>query len=106
MSPRIIAALLLLSLTSVISAAQETKKNEVGLLLGGQFAPSQTISAVAPVPDRNIDIGSDIAFQVTYARHLAGNGAIALYLEVPLVATPRQELQSGTGALPDHYASL
>lgn len=105
MRTRLLSGVFLFCLAGVIAVGQEIKKNEIGLLLGGQLAPNQTISSTA-VPDRNIDIGSDIAFQATYARHLVGNGATALYLEIPLVASPRQELRSGTGTLPDHYASL
>ena len=105
MKAQIVFALLLVFSASLISFAQE-KDNEVGLLLGGQFTPSQSIEASAPVPDRNIDIGSGIAFQATYARRLTGTERAALYFEVPFIAAPRQELKSGTGALPDHYASL
>ena len=105
MKTRFIALLFLLA-TTVASSAQEAKKNELGLLLGWQFAPSLTIDSATLVPERNVDIGSGIAFQATYARHLTGNGAAALYFELPFVASPRQDLQSGTGTLPDHYASL
>lgn len=105
MKIRLFSGVFFFCLAGMTAVGQEIKKNEVGLLVGAQFAPNQTISASA-VPDRNIDIGSGIAFQATYARHLVGNGTTALYLEVPLVASPRQELQSGTGSLPDHYASL
>jgi hypothetical protein len=62
--------LALVSLTFVMaeSQAQTNRKNELGLLLGATVTPE--LKATAPAP-ANLEIGSGITFQLTYARQLS-----------------------------------
>jgi opacity protein-like surface antigen len=85
-------------------AAQETRKNELGLLLGATVTPGRTITPA--VVDPNINIGTGLTFQATYARRVTNGRTAALYLEVPFVAMPNAYVRSGTNAVPEAYASL
>jgi len=76
-------------------------KNEVGLLLGGIVTPDQGI-----VPSGRLEIGAGYTFQATYARQLTKSEKIALYFEVPFLATPLVDVRSGDPAAPQNYASL
>lgn len=84
--PRLLCALLLLfGLDSAL--AQESRKNELGLLLGGEIIPSRSTATGA-----DISLTNSIALSADYARHLAGT-SIALYLEVPFAAVPSHKVK-------------
>jgi hypothetical protein len=86
-----------------IARAQETRANEVGLLLGGTVTPQLAISSAG---GGSIHFGSGLTFQATYARHLANLPMAQLSLEVPLLAAPSVRASSAKGRVPSEYASL
>lgn len=81
--------------------AQDDWKNEIGLLLGGPITPSLQLNGGG-----KIDIGSGLTYQATYARRLLDGQTAALYIEVPLLAIPQQNVSSTSGTIPANYASL
>ena len=83
--------------------AQENRKNEIGLLLGGTVTPA--LDVVGPVSNR-LEVGSGITSQLTYARELARTRSLAWYLEVPALATPLQDITTSNGVVPKNYDSF
>lgn len=76
--------------------AQDTHKNEVGLLLGAEFVPSRNTAAGSP-----IDFSRSIVFSANYARQLAGDSTSVL-LEFPFAAAPSHKVRSSqTGLITD-----
>jgi hypothetical protein len=91
------------AIAASIAHAQETRANEVGLLLGGAVTPSLTITSAG---GGSIQFGSGLTFQATYARHLANLPMARLSLEVPLLAAPSVKTNSTNGRIPSEFASL
>lgn len=87
-----IAATILLGATGLAQS-----KNEVGLLLGGSIVPTSTT---------NLNINSGLAYQATYAHRFTGNTSLGFGFEVPFVALPSQDVQSGSPVSPRNYASI
>src|SRR5215813_1663444 len=73
--------------TLLESSGLAQSKNEVGLLLGGSIVPTSTT---------NLNINSGLAYQATYAYKFTGDGAVGFGFEVPFVAIPSQDVQSGS----------
>lgn len=97
-----------LTITCIVLAlspayGQDNRKNEIGLLLGGTFTPS--LDLAGPGANR-LEIGSGTTFQLTYERQLTTTGSTALYLEVPALAIPLQDITSSNGVVPRNYASF
>lgn len=84
------------------ASAQQDRKNEIGLLLGGTVTPNVGITGQS----EPVEIGAGLTFQATYARQLLRRPAAALYLEVPFLAVPLQNLSSSNGGVPANYDSL
>ena len=98
----------LLALASLVFAlipahAQDEKKNEIGLLLGGTITPSLTVAGKVA---KRIEIGSGITFQLNYARRLTSGQSAQLYLEVPALAIPLQDVRASNGIVPLNYDSF
>ena len=70
-----------------LSFAQE-EKNELGLLLGGEFIPR-----AATTCKQKLSVGRIIAYSVDYARRLS-SGNTALLLEFPFVTGPSHRVES------------
>jgi len=87
-----------------LSAAQAEKgsKNELGLLLGATVTPTRTLSGQAA----DVEFGSGLVFQATYARQLRNFHATALFFELPFVASPFVDLSSSNLSVPSNYAFL
>lgn len=79
----------------------ESKKNELGLLLGGVVTGQKTTMGGAPV-----DVGAGLTFQATYARRIKEGKRAALYFEVPFVATPSTEVRSPDTSVAHNYDTL
>lgn len=97
-----------LTITCIVLAlfpayAQDNRKNEIGLLLGGTFTPA--LNVAGPGANR-LEIGSGITFQLTYARQLTTARSMALYFEVPALAIPLQDITSSNGTVPRNYDSF
>jgi hypothetical protein len=90
-------------LTMGFVQAQEERKNELGLLLGGTVTPS--LDTTGPGSDR-LEVGAGITFQLNYARLLTSSNRFALHLEAPAVAIPLQDIHGSSGSLPLNYDSF
>jgi len=95
----IVRTLIVVSLFATLleSSGLAQSKNEVGLLLGGSIVPTSTT---------NLSINSGLAYQATYAHKFTGDGVVGFGFEVPFVAIPSQDVQSGSPFSPRNYASL
>jgi hypothetical protein len=85
------------------AAAQDDKKNELGLLLGVVLRPYA--DAVGPTVGR-IDVKRGLTYQANYARKLGTTSGLAFHLEFPFVATPSADVSSTIDAVPRNYASI
>lgn len=97
-----VAVLVTLSLSVL---AEDVKKNEVALLLGVKITTDQTIAS-GPGAGSKLDVGTGLTFQATYGRRLAGNDRVALFFEVPFLATPSTDVSSTFTAVPRNFASI
>ena len=88
---------------AVAACAQEARKNEVGLLLGGTVTPAIRIAGQS---DGHVDIGAGLTFQATYARELLSRQPASLYFELPFLAIPLQHISTSNGSVPANYDSL
>jgi hypothetical protein len=76
----------LLLLVGATLSAQDARKNEIGLLLGGEVIPGRSTAAGG-----KIAYSSSIAFSANYARRLMGDST-ALFLEFPFAAVPSHKV--------------
>ena len=83
--------------------AQENKKNELGLLLGAIVTPTLTTAGPAPT---QIEVSPGITFQLNYARRLWLTRSAGLYLEIPALAIPLQEIRATNTSVPKNYDSF
>lgn len=95
--------ILVCAIAALAAHAQDRRKNEVGLLLGGAVTPNLTLSDLAR---DSINFGAGLTFQASYARHLAEGSKAQLSLEVPLLAAPSVSASSKDSRVPSEYASL
>jgi hypothetical protein len=102
MFKKMVLMILWAALGASLSHAQNSPKNELGLLLGGPVTPELAISNQAA----RITFGSGITFQATYAHRLLDLKAAAVSFEVPFIAAPNIPVSSATNAVPANYASL
>jgi hypothetical protein len=91
-----------LSMIWTSSQAQERRKNEIGLLLGGTVTPNVGLKPTAG----EVSVSTGLTLQATFARELVTGRVASLYLEVPFVATPLQDVSSSSSSVPANYASL
>jgi hypothetical protein len=77
-----------LMLVAMTAFAESDQKNELGLLLGGEFVPQRTTT----VGDK-VDFGNSVVFSSDYARRLAG-GNTAVFLELPFAAAPSHNVRT------------
>ena len=83
--------------------AQDSRKNEIGLLLGATVTPTLNVAGTG---GSRLEIGTGTTFQLTYARRLVTTPHLALYLEVPALAIPLQDITASIGAVPRNYDSF
>jgi hypothetical protein len=92
--------ILLLGATAV---AQDERKNELGLLLGMEFVPANTL---ATAPGGSVRFGKSEVFQVNYARRLFSGDKAALWLELPALAGPSHSIRTANPATPVNVATF
>jgi len=83
--------------------AEDSRKNEIGFLLGATVAPTLNVAGTGGT---RLEIGTGATFQLTYARRLVTAPHLALYFEVPALATPLQDITASIGAVPRNYDSF
>ena len=90
-----------MSLFSVGSA--NAQKHEASFLFGGISTGDKDFNLPSPGQFR---IGTGLTYQANYAHRLVDAKIAALYLEVPLSATPSTDINSSNVFAPRNYASL
>lgn len=95
--------LLLLMCLSGVASAQDEKKNELGLLLGVEFIPSNTL---ATAPGGAVEFGKSEVFQVNFARRIVRGQKAALWFEVPAAAGPSHSIRTANAATPVSVATF
>lgn len=86
-----------------VSAAAQTKNNEVGLLIGSEFIPENSLSGSPTVPLR---YGNSETYQINYARRLVQKGKTGLWLEIPALAGPSHSINRSDPTLPKNLATF
>jgi len=86
-----------------VAYAEDSRKNEIGFLLGATVAPTLNVAGTGGT---RLEIGTGATFQLTYARRLVTAPHLALYFEVPTLATPLQDITASIGAVPRNYDSF
>lgn len=94
---------MLLICFSTMAFAQNEKKNELGLLLGFESVPSNTLAAA---PGGAVRFGKSEVFQVNYARRVIRGQTAALWLEVPAAAGPSHTIRTADPATPVSVATF
>ena len=79
------------------------QKYEVAVSLGGMTTPDRDFRLPGP---GSLRIGAGLTYQGNYAQRLVNARLAALYLEVPLAATPSTKIKSSNVLSPRDYASL
>ena len=90
-------------LLGAVATAQDDKKNELGLLLGIEFVPSNTLAAA---PGGPVTFGKSEVFQVNFARRLFRGEKAALWLEFPALAGPSHTVRAANLATPVSVATF
>jgi len=83
--------------------AETDRRNELGILLGATVTPE--VQTLAPNAG-TLQIGPGITFQLDYARELKKSQTLGLYLEVPALAIPLQNVTTNLGTAPRNYDSF
>lgn len=91
----------------MLASAAVAQKNEFEAGVARTYIPGLGIKP-GPIKLVNnaVNFGVGVGFEVNYARHLLGNGFVALDAEVPIVVNPDEDLGSGNGAVPKAYSSV
>ena len=95
--------MIVILLFGVSAVAQDDKKNEVGLLLGIEFVPDNTLAAA---PGGPLTFGKSEVFQVNFARRLFRGEKAALWLELPALAGPSHTIRAANPATPVSVATF
>jgi len=86
---RKLLALIFLS-TSLLSAQDKEKNNQLAFMLGAEFIPDHSTATTPSVP---VNISNSVVFQLNFAHRLAGTNT-QLWLEIPAPAAPSHSVRS------------
>jgi hypothetical protein len=96
-----IGALMAVCTFAVQASAQ---KNELSGSVGRTLISHQSIPG-APSFDPFLRFGKGYSFEINYARHVANAGPLSLYLEVPFLGNPDEDLHAAQNVIPEHFSS-
>ena len=96
-----IGALMAVCTFAVQASAQ---KNELSGSVGRTLISHQTIPD-APSFDPFLRFGKGLSFEINYARHVANGGPLSLYLEVPFLGNPDEDLHASQNVIPEQFSS-
>ena len=96
----IIGALIAVCTFTVQASAQ---KNELSGILGRTFISDQRIQGALSF-DPNLRFGKGLSFEIDYARRVIGTGPLSLYLEVPFVGNPDEDLHAAQNVIPKQFS--
>lgn len=82
------------------------QRNELAGLVGRTFISNQGIVS-SNVFDNNLRFGNGLSFEVNYARGVLGSQLYSLWLEVPLVVNPDEDLHAAIpNRVPQQYRGI
>jgi hypothetical protein len=96
-----VGALMAVCTFAVQASAQ---KNELSGSLGRTLISHQRIPG-APSFDPDLRFGKGLSFEINYARHLADAGPLSLYLEVPFLGNPDEDIHAAQNLVPQQFSS-
>ncbi len=96
-----VGALMAVCTFAVQASAQN---NELTGSLGRTLISHQLIAG-APSFDPDLRFGKGWSFEVNYARHVVDAGPLSLYLEVPFVGNPDEDLHAAQNVIPQQFSS-
>lgn len=96
--------LLFLGLTS-LCAAQDQKKHEFAVTVGRTFVSDQTVPNTS-FPDNTVHSGEGLSFDFSYAHVLQSYKWGSVWVEIPVVWNPDEDLNYGQNQVPLGYSSL
>ena len=88
----------------IIVAPVAAQKNELSGILGRTFISDQGIQG-APSFDPKLRFGKGLTFEGDYARGLMGGDLVSLFVEVPVVVNPDEDLHAAQNLIPEKYRS-
>jgi hypothetical protein len=88
-------------LLSIAPGARAQTNNELGLLLGAKRTSGNFV-----LNGSEVEIGSGMTLQATYARRVTRGSVGALYVEFPFLATPSTDIVSNNRSMARNFASL
>lgn len=98
------AGLLFLGLTSSC-AAQDEKKHEIAVTVGRTFISDQTVPNTS-FPNNTVRSGNGLSFDFSYAHVLQSYKWGSLWVEIPVLWNPDEDLNYGLNQVPLGYSSL
>lgn len=101
---RLLTALLLL-LGAVSWGTAQDKKHEIAVTVGRTFISDQTVAG-APGPLNVIHSGKGLSLDFSYAHVLQSYTWGSLWVEVPVLWNPDEDLNYGQNVIPVQYSSL
>lgn len=98
---RFLVTAALMVLIAGISVAQD-QKNEVAVTVGRTFISDRGV----PATGLNVHPGKGLSFDISYARALQNYKWGSLWVEVPFLWNPDEDLNYGMNAVPKEYSSM
>lgn len=87
-------------------APATAQKNELTGMIGRTFISDQGIKGALTVADQNVHFGKGTTYEINYSRRVFDADLWSLYLEVPFVGNPDEDIHSGTNTTPKQFSSL
>jgi hypothetical protein len=101
---RFLAMAAMILVAAGMSAAQD-EKNEAAVTVGRTFISDQGVPGTS-FPDNTVHSGKGLSFDVSYARALRNYKWGSLWVELPFLWNPDEDLNYGINAVPKQYSSM
>ena len=101
---RFLAIAVLILVAAGVSAAQD-QMNEIAGTVGRTFISDQGVPGTNFF-DNTVHSGRGLSFDISYARALRNYGWGSLWVEVPFLWNPDEDLNYGINAVPKQYSSM
>jgi len=101
---RFIAAAVLILMAAGLSAAQD-QKHEIAATIGRTFLSDRGVPGTNFF-DNTVHFGKGLSFDISYARALRNYKWGSLWVEVPFLWNPDEDLNYGINAVPKQYSSM
>lgn len=101
---RFLAIAMLILAAAGVSAAQD-QKNEIAGTVGRTFISDQGVPGTSFF-DNTVHSGKGLSFDISYARALRNYKWGSLWVELPFLWNPDEDLNYGINAVPKQYSSM